>query len=291
MSSTPLISVIIPIYNAKEYIAQTLLSVIKQTHANLEIICINDGSTDNSEEIVKSIIDERIQYIPKTNTGVSDTRNLGLLKAKGEYVIFLDADDLLSDQYLEKSLQLLEQNLSAGFCCSQVIKIDDKGNIKSTNHWKGTSTEILKEVLSYDQEIITCPSNYLYRKNVLLENSIFFNVNLSSSADRYFLIEVSNFTKGIFNMNENYMYYRVHKTSMSNHFTPQLINDNLLFQKMVLKIGNIPNSLKREFNFKTNYIFAGSFFRLKKTIPCIIFSLKAFYYNPARFIKQLTNKN
>ncbi len=289
--SNALISIIIPIYNAEKYISQTIHSVLEQTYSNTEIICMNDGSTDNSEVIIKSIGDKRIHYFYKKNTGVSDSRNQGLQKANGEYVLFLDADDLLSTQFIEKSIAALQQNNAVGFCCSKVIKIDETGNALSENQWRGASNDILHEVLSYNPDIVTCPSNYVFRKKVLIDNSVFFNTALSSSADRYFLIELANFTKGMLIADNNYLYYRVHKTSMSNNFTPGLLNDNLLFQKEVLKIGNIPGSLKREFNFKTNYIFAGSSFRLKQYGSCIGFSIKAFCYNPLGFIKQLIIKN
>jgi len=291
MNSGPLVSVIIPVYNAEKYISQTLLSVIRQTYAHIEILCLNDGSIDNSETVIQDTKDERIHYFFKNNTGVSDTRNQGLRKASGEYVLFLDADDILSDHFIEKSVQTLQLNPNAGFCCSKVVKIDEMGNVCSTFQWKGASQNILQEVLSYNHEIITCPSNYVFRKNILIENGVFYNSGLSSSADRYFLIELSNYTKGILITDENYLYYRVHKTSMSNNFTPSLLNDNLQFQKQVLNIPSIPDILKREFSFKTNYIFAGSYFKLRKIMPCLLYSAKAFYNNPVRFIKQLIIKN
>ena len=287
----PLISVIIPLYNAERYIAETIRCVLQQSYSHLELICLNDGSTDASEAIIRQLSDPRIRYIAKKNTGVSDTRNQGLQQAKGEFVLFLDADDLLSPHFLEKSIRTLQQHTDADFCCSRVIKIDEAGNELSGHRWKGACEDVLQEVLSYNPEIITCPSNYVFRRKALTAHSLLFNTRLSSSADRYFLIQLAAFSKGILIRDENYLYYRVHKASMSNHFTPALLSDNLLFQQEVLKLGSIPAALKREFNFKTNYIFAGSSFRLRQFGPCIGFSVKAFYYNPAGFIKQLMSKN
>jgi teichuronic acid biosynthesis glycosyltransferase TuaG len=287
MKHQPLISIIIPCFNASPFIAQTINSVLSQTYSNFEIICINDGSTDNSEFIIKNINDKRLNYYLKNNTGVSDTRNQGLHKAKGEFVLFLDADDILSDQYIEKSIHSLQQNSTYGFCTSTVFKINEQGKEITKKTWKGASSDILREVLSYSSEIITCPSNYVFRTKILVDNSVSFNTKLSSSADRYFLVEVSNFTKGILITADSYLYYRVHPKSMSNNFTPSLLRDNILFQKKVNKIESIPKKLKEEFNFKTNYIFAGSSFRLNQFIPCFFYSLKALYYNPFLFIKQL----
>ncbi len=289
ITSEPLVSVIIPCYNSEAFIAETIESALKQSYSNIEIICINDGSTDNSECIIKKINDKRLNYIFKKNTGVSDTRNQGLKNAKGEFVLFLDADDVLSEHYIEKSIQALKRNNGYGFCTSYVIKINEQSNKLSEKIWKGTSTDILKDVLNYSSEIITCPSNYIFRTKILLDNAVFFNTKLSSSADRFFLVEVSNFTKGIL-INDNFLYYRVHKKSMSNNFTPSLLSDNILFHKEVLTINRIPKKLIGEFNFKTNYIFAGSSLRLKQFFPCVIYSLKALYYNPFLFIKQLIIK-
>ena len=83
ITSEPLVSVIIPCYNSEAFIAETIESALKQSYSNIEIICINDGSTDNSECIIKKINDKRLNYIFKKNTGVSDTRNQGLKNATG----------------------------------------------------------------------------------------------------------------------------------------------------------------------------------------------------------------
>ena len=90
-----LISIIIPIYNADKYLAKCINSVISQTYTSWELLLINDGSTDKSLEICNSFAlkDSRISIINKSNSGVADTRNKGLDQAKGDYIIFLDADD------------------------------------------------------------------------------------------------------------------------------------------------------------------------------------------------------
>ncbi len=93
--SEPLISIIIPVYNVEKYLSKCLDSVINQTYKNLEIICINDSSQDNSLKILKRYaeIDSRIKVIVKENEGVSEARNRGLDVSNGEYIMFVDADD------------------------------------------------------------------------------------------------------------------------------------------------------------------------------------------------------
>ena len=99
-----MISVIIPIYNVEKYLTKCIESVINQTYKNLEIILVNDGSTDNSKEIIDkySSIDSRIKVINKKNGGLSDARNVGIELAKGEYITFLDSDDWIELNMYEK---------------------------------------------------------------------------------------------------------------------------------------------------------------------------------------------
>ena len=109
MKFTPLISVVIPAYNAEQFLDETLESVLSQTYENWECIIVNDGSTDNTESVVKKWCekDARFRYFYKENSGASDTRNLGIKEARGEYIAFLDADDLYMPNFLEICLENL----------------------------------------------------------------------------------------------------------------------------------------------------------------------------------------
>ena len=112
----PLVSIIIPCYNQGQYLNETLMSVYVQTYENWECIIINDGSTDRTDEIAKSweARDKRFKYYFKKNSGVSSTRNFGILKAAGSYLQFLDSDDLLDARKIEFSIN--EINKSSGAC-------------------------------------------------------------------------------------------------------------------------------------------------------------------------------
>ncbi|MCK9209159.1 MAG: glycosyltransferase [Salinivirgaceae bacterium] len=93
-------SVVIPLYNKEKSIKKTIESVLNQSFKDLEVIIVNDASTDNSLKVVESIKDDRIRVITKENGGVSDARNRGILEAKGDYIAFLDADDFWDTKYL-----------------------------------------------------------------------------------------------------------------------------------------------------------------------------------------------
>lgn len=94
------ISVIIPLYNKENYIRKTILSVLSQTYENFELLVVDDGSTDKSAEVVKTIADERIRYFYKDNGGVSSARNRGIDEAANDWILFLDADDVLDENCL-----------------------------------------------------------------------------------------------------------------------------------------------------------------------------------------------
>lgn len=103
MEETLKISVIIPVYNTAKYLPRCLDSVLQNTYQNLEVICINDGSTDNSADILEEYVrkDSRVTAISQQNTGVSSARNVGLDQATGEYIAFVDSDDWIHPQYFE----------------------------------------------------------------------------------------------------------------------------------------------------------------------------------------------
>ena len=114
-----LVSIIIPVYNTEKYLSKCLESVINQTYKNLEIILINDGSTDKSKEICESFAkkDKRIQILNKENSGVSSARNHGMRLAKGQYIAFIDGDDYAEENYIEELLKNLKQTESDCVLC------------------------------------------------------------------------------------------------------------------------------------------------------------------------------
>lgn len=117
----PSVSVVIPCYNVEEYISECIESVLKQTYSDLEIICVNDGSTDDTFRILKNYgeeFPEKIKLISQNNLGASAARNIGLSVAKGQYVQFLDADDLLLPEKIEHQMKLV---LSSDFFPEVII--------------------------------------------------------------------------------------------------------------------------------------------------------------------------
>lgn len=107
-----MVSVIIPVYNAEKFLAETIESVLQQDFSGFEIIIVNDGSSDNSAAICTELVnrDSRVKYLPQDNSGVSVARNNGLKHATGEYIFFLDADDTLDSKFLKTSYETAKEN-------------------------------------------------------------------------------------------------------------------------------------------------------------------------------------
>ena len=130
--SDPLVSIIIPVYNAEEYLKEAIESALQQTWQNKEIILVDDGSTDSSLAIAKQYADNGVRLFSKSNKGASAARNTGLSYAKGQYIQFLDADDLLSVEKLEIQVKTLQNNPGKVAVCSTVHFADKDPHTESS---------------------------------------------------------------------------------------------------------------------------------------------------------------
>jgi glycosyltransferase involved in cell wall biosynthesis len=131
----PKVSVIIPTYNAEKFISETIASVMTQTYPDWEIIAVDDGSIDRTPEILRKYAEkfpQKIRVIVQKNSGVSVARNTGIAASKGEYLAFLDHDDLWLPEKLERQVDLLDANKELGLVYSDSYIIDEKGELKGT---------------------------------------------------------------------------------------------------------------------------------------------------------------
>lgn len=208
------VSIIIPTYNCEKYIARCLKSVFTQSYNNLEIIVIDDGSTDKTNEICKKLKNEdhRLVYIKKDNGGVSSARNLGLQRATGDYIIFVDSDDTIDNFMIEHMLNKIK-DYDCVYCKYKKITrnkeiLINEINIKNLNQ---------KQVLSY-----YIGDKRKYKKNIIIKNSIMgsvwrilfkksileglkFDNNLKYSEDFVFIMQILNKNPKI-NYVDEYLY-------------------------------------------------------------------------------------
>ena len=240
---TNLVSVIIPAYNAAPFIEETIKSIYGQTYPHWEIIIIDDGSTDNTVSICEQLNYSKVKIMRQQNAGVAVARNNGLLTANGDLVVFFDADDLMSPDFLSVRVQALQNDRQIGYVGGLVETFPA---IVKTR--KAAGSDPVNQILFFDSSFVTIPSNYLFKKEILINNKIFFNKELSSSADRFFILEVSKFAKGKNVTSESgKLLYRFNSQSMSNNVTPGLIIDNEKFYYELKRKNLLPEGKKQKF--------------------------------------------
>lgn len=180
-----MVSVIIPMYNSEGTIIRALNSVCNQDYKNFEVIIINDGSRDNSKFLIENFIEEnntnKIRLINQENSGVSVARNRGIIEAKGEYIAFLDSDDVWENNKLSTQINIMEKNKDI-FLLSTLL-ISDK-NKKSTN--------IIKDI-SFKKLLF---KNYFMTSTVVIKKQVFetvgyFNTNKNHSEDYELWLRIS----------------------------------------------------------------------------------------------------
>ena len=157
-----LISVIIPIFNTETYLHECINSVLKQSYMNLEIILVNDGSTDCSRDICVEYTrrDSRIKLIDKENGGLSSARNCGIDNSHGEILAYVDSDDIIAPFFLEKLYFAMMETDSDIACCESIKFVDDK-SYKAWNEWERTKQDEIKAELYDNRELLV---DNLYEK-------------------------------------------------------------------------------------------------------------------------------
>jgi len=161
-----LVSVVVPAYNAGQYLKQAINSILTQSHAILEIIIVNDGSTDNTADVASSFNDPRVRIVTKTNGGMSSARNAGVNKAKGEFLAFLDADDYWMPDKLEKQIALLQSKPDIGFCSTATRVETPEGTF--VNEWSCPDIKIstLHTIFANSAAIAGSASSILTRMSI-----------------------------------------------------------------------------------------------------------------------------
>lgn len=222
----PLVSIIIPLYNASPFISKCLESAINQTWPQKEIIVVDDGSTDNSFEIAKTYQSKSVQIHQQQNKGASAARNLGLVHAKGDYIQFLDADDFLSDNKIELQVEVLEKNPGYLALC-ETIHFFNFSDILQSNRdksWYNQTTDqpfdfLLKliggEVIGKGYGGMIQPNAWLVPSSIINKTGP-WNEELSVDDDGEYFCRILLNTKGICFVPQTFNYYRKYLVSGAN---------------------------------------------------------------------------
>lgn len=203
------ISIIVPIYNAEKYISKCVDSLINQTKQELEFILINDGSTDKTEEIIKKYQDKRIKYFKNKNQGIGKTRNFGIEKAKGKYIMFLDSDDFLEENACELLYNKAESNNLDIVICN-FYKLYDNGIIEEVRQpsFKNSSLKDNPKILSEHLS----PWAKIYKRDLIIKNNLRFVENLKYE-DAPFVTMALDKANKIGKVDEFLNYYVIHGDS------------------------------------------------------------------------------
>jgi len=271
------ISIIIPVYNTSRYLDECLGSVLNQSFQDIEVICVNDGSTDNSLEILRNY---PVKIIDQANQGLSASRNNGLKEATGKYVLFLDSDDYLEDNALSELYGIMESK-SLDLLIFKIIDFDDETREKSKYSY--FEMDLLKshvkdDVFCYDDVkhllfriSVTAPGK-LYRRDLI--EGMSFKEGLIFE-DNPFFIELFLKAKRVLFKDEYYYFRRIHKNSITNSnfdkfsdvITIYNIIDDIIVQSgeyetvkhklfnrqcrdIYLRFSQVPDELKDEFFLK-----------------------------------------
>lgn len=220
--NTPKISLIVPVYNVEHDLSRCLDSIIHQTYSNFELLLIDDGSTDKSRAICTTYAkcDNRIRVFHKQNTGVSATRNIGLQNAKGEWICFVDSDDIIELNYLQTFIDLLEKYDADCYITS--CKVSSKGNCRSIilEEKIFSQHDINKAIIYLRQNcLFGVPWNKLFKTNIIRNNYLLFNENFSSYEDEIFVLQYLTYSKCICTSpKDTYIYYTNNTNSLSRKY-------------------------------------------------------------------------
>lgn len=266
------VSVIIPMYNAENTIEKCIKSIINQSHKNIEMIIVDDGSNDSSSEKVK-IFGDKIKYIYQTNKGVSEARNRGIIEATGEYILFVDSDDCIEEDFVEKTLFYAETNH-----IDMVVARHTEENATIYGGNKNCENTFLttndSDIVEHFKSIhIGQAVGKLYKTQMIKEHEIKFPKEMSLAEDFYFVSEVLLYTNKVGLVDNTY--YRIFNVNV-NSLSKKYIDNIQLGINMQLDIWSRLNEryngldiayAKEDMDYKLHKVkmFANNLFKKEST--------------------------
>ena len=210
------ISILMPVYNAEKYLNETIDTIKNQSFSNWELIIVDDGSIDNSKEICTKLMndDKRIKYIFQENLGVSHTRNVALENAQGKYIVFVDSDDLIHEDYLKILINSIEKNNSDISVCNFIErKISNTGKVDDINREFSPKevmemSEMKDYIMDFGNSGLLNPLwNKIYKNQIIKENNITFDEKVETGEDFIFNLQYFRKVKKISFIKDSLYYY------------------------------------------------------------------------------------
>lgn len=223
ISENPLISIITPCFNSARYLSSTIASVLSQTYQHFEWIVINDGSTDETENILKSLTDNRVRYYSQENRGQSFASNFGISIARGKYIKFLDADDIMNSIHLEEQLsRIIDRNDALASCSWGRFYDDNPQNVHFVREsvWMDMDAMTwIKKSLSQQYDMMALWV-WLIPKNII-DRTGGFNEHLDLNNDFEFSLRLLLSSEHVYFAENAKMYYRTGNETLSQRHTEQ----------------------------------------------------------------------
>lgn len=259
-----LVSVIIPVYNAEPFIEECLESVCAQSYSEIEVIAINDGSKDNSFEVCKTFATchNKVRVINKKNTGVSDTRNVGIDAARGKYVVFVDSDDRIPPDAIEILVNTIEQSEDVGTVFGKhAYQYGEKILLRSTRIPKGMYETKKMNDMFWDDGTLSgilfgSVCGAIYRISTIRENSLMFDNEATINEDGLFNLRYFQCVQSVENIEETTYIYRQWKNRKSIdikelYYKYKVVDEKI---KIVLMECISEKSLKRQISTRNMFI-------------------------------------
>lgn len=286
--STPAISVVMPVYNGSLYLREAIDSILNQTFTDFEFIIVNDGSTDQSEEIILSYTDNRIKYIKQENKGIGLTLRLGCSLAQGKYIARMDADDISNKNRLQIQYDYLEKNPEVVLLSSAVRYINENGeNIGRS--FPCTDDKILKKIIKNKGSPICHPA-VMMRADTYKKSGGY--CDLQPLEDYYLWLKLSLFGR-IINLSTPYLYYRILSNSVSRSISAEQYAclKNFLWEKIEARESpdNFINEFKKIYNnFKADEIYNKNvLIRISSDFEKRLYGVLSLFFFPESFIEKL----
>lgn len=203
-----LVSIIVPAFNVEKYIEKCLSSILEQTYTNIEVIVVDDGSTDKTGQLIDNFSqqDNRVHVIHKKNAGVSAARNSGIEISTGDYLVFVDGDDFIAKDYVEYMLSLIE-NTGSEFCLSKHCYTKRGEKQTGSEYLEKLTPEEATALLLSPKVIVGC-WNKIFKRSLIVDNNIWFSTNLFYGEGLTFITTVSQISKSVGVGNRKVYYYR-----------------------------------------------------------------------------------
>ena len=238
-NQSPLVSVVIPAYNAAQYVSEAIESALAQTYQNQEIIIVDDGSNDNTFELVSNKFGEKVTLLKQKNAGPSSARNRGIMTSRGEYIAFLDADDLWLANKISEQVGLMEKYLDVGMVFGNAVTLKDgKKSEKSHFEEEGLDEEYFGDRIYYKEAF-----KKLFKKNIImtqtvmmrssiLEKSGGFDTDFHFAEDFLLWLNIARVTK-IAYQPQVVAFRRKHANNLTNDPKKPIFNRPRLYQKLM----------------------------------------------------------